>query len=84
MLGTQELAFTEGYLAIEQTRLGERLRIDMAVPFETRDALRKRHLCRDFGIQGCAEKISDLRQHPRGRTRISIQNESGDGVERIE
>jgi LytS/YehU family sensor histidine kinase len=26
---SQELAFTEGYLAIEQTRLGERLRIDM-------------------------------------------------------
>jgi hypothetical protein len=35
----QELAFTEGYLAIEQTRLGERLRIDIAVPLETRDAL---------------------------------------------
>jgi two-component system LytT family sensor kinase len=36
---SQELAFTEGYLAIEQTRLGERLKIDMAIPFETRDAL---------------------------------------------
>jgi hypothetical protein len=36
---SQELAFTEGYLAIEQTRLGERLTIDMAVPLETRDAL---------------------------------------------
>ena len=36
---SQELAFTEGYLAIEQTRLGERLRIDFAVPLETRDAL---------------------------------------------
>jgi two-component system LytT family sensor kinase len=36
---SQELAFTEGYLAIEQTRLGERLRIDIAVPMETRDAL---------------------------------------------
>jgi hypothetical protein len=36
---SQELAFTEGYLAIEQTRLGERLRIDIAVPSETRDAL---------------------------------------------
>ena len=36
---SQELAFTEGYLAIEQTRLGERLRIDMDVPLETRDAL---------------------------------------------
>jgi two-component system, LytTR family, sensor kinase len=36
---SQELAFTEGYLAIEQTRLGKRLKIDMAVPLETRDAL---------------------------------------------
>ena len=36
---SQELAFTEGYLAIEQTRLGDRLQIDMAVPLETRDAL---------------------------------------------
>jgi two-component system LytT family sensor kinase len=36
---SHELALTEGYLAIEQTRLGERLRIDMAVSSETRDAL---------------------------------------------
>jgi two-component system LytT family sensor kinase len=36
---SQELASTEGYLAIEQTRLGERLKIDMTVPLETRDAL---------------------------------------------
>ena len=36
---SQELAFTEGYLAIEQTRLGERLRVDMVVPWDTRDAL---------------------------------------------
>jgi LytS/YehU family sensor histidine kinase len=36
---SHELAFTEGYLAIEQTRLGERLKIDTAVPLETRDAL---------------------------------------------
>src|SRR5579863_9224934 len=36
---SQELAFTEGYLAIEQTRLGERLKIDMSIPLETRDAL---------------------------------------------
>ena len=36
---SQELALTEGYLAIEQTRLGERLKIDMVVPLETRDAL---------------------------------------------
>ena len=36
---SQELAFTEGYLAIEQARLGERLKIDVVVPLETRDAL---------------------------------------------
>jgi hypothetical protein len=36
---SQELAFTEGYLAIEQTRLGERLKVDMAISSETRDAL---------------------------------------------
>ena len=36
---SQELAFTEGYLAIEQTRLGERLKIDTGVSWETRDAL---------------------------------------------
>jgi hypothetical protein len=36
---SQELAFTEGYLAIEQTRLGKRLKIDLSVPMDTRDAL---------------------------------------------
>jgi len=36
---SQELAFTEGYLAIEQTRLGDRLKFDMSIPMETRDAL---------------------------------------------
>jgi hypothetical protein len=35
----QELVFTEGYLAIEQTRLGDRLKFDVSVPPETRDAL---------------------------------------------
>ena len=35
----QELVFTEGYLAIEQTRLGDRLKVDMVIPMETRDAL---------------------------------------------
>jgi two-component system, LytTR family, sensor kinase len=36
---SQELALTEGYLAIEQTRLGERLKVDVVAPLETRDAL---------------------------------------------
>jgi two-component system, LytTR family, sensor kinase len=35
----QELVFTEGYLAIEQTRLGDRLKFDIEIPLETRDAL---------------------------------------------
>lgn len=36
---SQELAFTEGYLAIEQTRLGKRLSVDITVPLEARNAL---------------------------------------------
>jgi two-component system, LytTR family, sensor kinase len=36
---SQEIAFTEQYLAIEQTRLGRRLRIDLAISPETLDAL---------------------------------------------
>jgi two-component system, LytTR family, sensor kinase len=36
---SQELALTEGYLAIEKTRLGERLKIHVVVPSETQDAL---------------------------------------------
>ncbi|HKD59398.1 MAG TPA: histidine kinase [Terracidiphilus sp.] len=35
----QEIAFTEQYLAIEQTRLGDRLRVEMAISPETFDAL---------------------------------------------
>jgi two-component system LytT family sensor kinase len=35
----QEVVFTEAYLAIEQTRLGNRLRFDMVIPMETRDAV---------------------------------------------
>jgi two-component system, LytTR family, sensor kinase len=36
---SQEIAFAEQYLAIEQTRLGPRLRVDMAISPETLDAL---------------------------------------------
>ena len=36
---SQEIAFTEQYFAIEQTRLGERLRIEMAIAPDTLDAL---------------------------------------------
>jgi two-component system LytT family sensor kinase len=36
---SQEIAFTEQYLAIEQTRLGGRLRVDMSISPETLDAL---------------------------------------------
>jgi two-component system, LytTR family, sensor kinase len=35
---SQEMAFTERYLAIEQTRLGERLQVALAIPPETLDA----------------------------------------------
>lgn len=36
---SQEMAFTEQYLAIEQTRLGERLRVQITISPETLDAL---------------------------------------------
>jgi two-component system, LytTR family, sensor kinase len=36
---SQELAFTEQYIAIEQTRLGDRLRVEFAIRPETLDAL---------------------------------------------
>ena len=36
---SQELAFTEQYIAIEQTRLGDRLRVEFAIHPETLDAL---------------------------------------------
>lgn len=36
---SQEIAFAEQYLAIEQTRLGPRLRVEMAISPETLDAL---------------------------------------------
>jgi LytS/YehU family sensor histidine kinase len=36
---SQEMAFTERYLAIEQTRLGARLRVDLAISSDTVDAL---------------------------------------------
>jgi two-component system LytT family sensor kinase len=35
----EELVFTEAYLAVEQTRLGDRLTFDMVIPMETRDAV---------------------------------------------
>jgi hypothetical protein len=35
----QEIEFTEKYLAIEQIRLGERLKVDLTISLETRDAL---------------------------------------------
>src|SRR5271168_85620 len=36
---SRELKFVEQYLAIEQTRLGERLRVDMAISKDTLDAI---------------------------------------------
>jgi two-component system sensor histidine kinase AlgZ len=36
---SQEMAFTERYLAIEQTRLGERLQVDLTIPSDTLEAL---------------------------------------------
>ena len=80
---SQELALTEGYLAIEQTRLGERLKIDIVVPLETRDALVPSMLLQPlvenavrYGVASLIEggRISIKSALDAGRLRIVIKN----------
>ncbi|HEX4022117.1 MAG TPA: histidine kinase [Acidobacteriaceae bacterium] len=80
---SQELAFTEGYLAIEQTRLGERLKIDMAVPSETRDALVPTMLLQPLVENAVRHGVAPLTEGGKivikstlheGRLRIVIEN----------
>ena len=80
---SQELALTEGYLAIEQTRLGERLKIDVVVPLETRDALVPSMLLQPLVENAVRYGVAPLIEGGRitiksalhaGRLRIVIQN----------
>jgi two-component system, LytTR family, sensor kinase len=90
---SQELALTEGYLAIEQTRLGERLRIEMTVPLETRDALVPSMLLQPLVENAVRYGVAPLIEGGRvaikstlhaGRLRIVIRNSGriGEGGQR--
>jgi two-component system LytT family sensor kinase len=88
---SREIALTEGYLAIEQTRLGERLHIDMVVPLETRDALVPSMLLQPLVENAVRYGVAPFREGGRiaiksalraGRLRIVIQNSGrcGEGM----
>jgi two-component system, LytTR family, sensor kinase len=86
---SQEIAFTERYLAIEQTRLGGRLQVDLTIPSETLDAVvpsmllqplvenAVRHGVAQLVEGGTIEIESGLHQ---GRLRIVIRNSGRRGA----
>ena len=80
---SQELALTESYLSIEQTRLGKRLKIDVVVPLETRDALVPSMLLQPLVENAVRHGVAPLIEGGRiaiktalhaGRLRIVIKN----------
>jgi len=84
----QELEFTEGYLAIEQTRLGDRLKFDLAIPIETRDALVPSMLLQPLVENAVRYGVAPLVEGGRiairsalhgGRLRIVIENSGARG-----
>jgi LytS/YehU family sensor histidine kinase len=88
---SQEIAFTERYLAIEQTRLGERLRVHLAVPAETLDALVPSMLLQPLVENAVRHGIARLVEGGMvaivgalhfGRLRIVIKNPGPRGTER--
>jgi len=72
---SQEIAFTKQYLAIEQTRLGERLRVDMTISPETLDGLVPSMLLQPLVENAVRHGIAPL---VKGGT-IGIQSELRDG-----
>jgi len=80
---SQEIALTELYLAIEQTRLGDRLRVDLTIPPETLDAMVPSMLLQPLvenavrhGVAGLVEGgwVSISAELAGGRLRIVIRN----------
>ena len=59
---SQEIQFTERYLAIEQTRLGERLKVQFTIPLETRDAMMPSMLLQPLVENAVRHGISPLRE----------------------
>jgi two-component system, LytTR family, sensor kinase len=72
---SQEIAFTEQYLAIEQIRLGDRLRVDLAISPETLDALVPSMLLQPLAENAVRHGIAPIVE---GGT-IAIRSELQDG-----
>jgi len=80
---SREMAFTEQYLAIEQTRLGERLRVDFSMPSDTLHALVPSMLLQPLVENAVRHGVAPLVEGGRiaiesrlseGRLRIVIRN----------
>ncbi len=59
---SQEIQFTKRYLAIEQTRLGERLKVEFTIPLETRKAMMPSMLLQPLVENAVRYGISPLRE----------------------
>jgi len=79
----QEIVFTEQYLAIEQTRLGNRLQFEMTIPSETLDALVPSMLLQPLVENAVRHGVAQLTEGGKiaikstlheGRLRIVIEN----------
>ena len=86
---SEELAFTEQYLAIEKTRMGERLKVDFAIPAETLDAKVPSMLLQPLaenavrhGISPLVEggKITIQSQVRNSQLRIVVKNSGAQGA----
>ena len=76
---SQEMAFTEQYLAIEQTRLGARLQVGLAIPAATLDALVPSMLLQPLVENAVRHGVAPLVEGGR----IAIESERHDGRLRI-
>jgi hypothetical protein len=88
---SQEMAFTEQYLAIEQTRLGERLQVELSIPPETLDAMVPSMLLQPLVENAVRHGVAQLVEGGTvaiaialqvGRLRIVIRNSGPRGGER--
>lgn len=88
---SQEMVFTKQYLAIEQTRLGERLQVDLTIHSETLDALVPSMLLQPLvenavrhGVVSLVEggKIAIEAELYGGRLRIVVRNSGRRGAEK--
>jgi sensor histidine kinase YesM len=88
---SQEMAFTERYLDIEQTRLGDRLKVDLDIAPETLDALVPSALLQPLVENAVRHGVVPLMEGGRiaiesgiceGQLRIVVRNSGRQGAER--